>query len=72
MLSTTAIVRKAIINVTTPFESSIINYRDSNEARLINDIPSGLRKSRKKDLQLLCRLEKGEEYITIPEPETLP
>jgi hypothetical protein len=42
MLSATAIVRKATINVTIPSESSIINYRDSNEVRLTNVIPSGL------------------------------
>jgi hypothetical protein len=61
MLSTTAVVRKATINVTVPSESSVINYRDSNEVRLKNVTLSGLRRSRKKDSQPLCRLEKGEE-----------
>jgi hypothetical protein len=70
MLSTTAIVRKATTNVTTPSESSIMNYRDSNEARLINIIPSGLLRSQKKDSQSPYRLGKDEKRITLLEPGT--
>jgi hypothetical protein len=34
MLSTTAVARKTTTNVNAPSESSVINCRDSNEARL--------------------------------------